>query len=668
MKNIFRLFFAFSILFLYSCVEPKEDFGTEEKVSFNLSTSDLNFQKVKILEEKANIDSLNVLSRSENPAVRLLVAKAFASITDEKAMAILQQLSKDEFVEVKEAAIYSLGQGAYTNAQAILLSTYNDKDSLLLDRAVNASVLEAIGKCGEKEMLEFMATISTILPEDSLMMLAQTRSIYRFAQRGIVGEAGTNRMVDVVTGPEFETEARVMAANYLMRTRDIDLSSYTSRLLPTALNQKDPRVRMALASAISKTKSIDALLIYDKMLDKESDYRVLVNAIRGFSAFTFRQRNPLLEKAVKHKNPHVVRTALEMMLREGKVGNGQLLYDYYTKSDDWELKYTAAAGANKHLSWRSALKRDKINAQLKSKVNTTKNLYEKSLILNALSHDVQNQSFLESQALSVTNPVEKTASVTALFKLYQSEKFKSYFGGQYNGKMNTAVKILLKVMKQGDAGVIALISSELASSESELWRKVGNIEDLKSQLSQLSLPKEIETYNELAKLIAKVEEKEFSPQKLSPNHSTDWTLLQDTMHAVIETSKGNIRLELFANDAPGSVANFVDLAKNGFYKDKKIHRLVANFVIQDGCPRGDGYGGLDYSIRSELSQRNYYKAGMLGMASAGRHTEGTQWFITHSPTPHLDGRYTLFGQVVDGMEVLHALRLADDIKNIRIEN
>jgi len=108
------------------------------------------------------------------------------------------------------------------------------------------------------------------------------------------------------------------------------------------------------------------------------------------------------------------------------------------------------------------------------------------------------------------------------------------------------------------------------------------------------------------------------------------------------------------------------LAESGFYNGKAFHRVVPNFVVQAGCPRGDGFGSLDFTIRSELAETYYDDEGYMGMASAGPHTEGTQLFITHSPTPHLDGRYTIFGKVTSGMDVVHKIGMQDIINQITI--
>jgi cyclophilin family peptidyl-prolyl cis-trans isomerase len=151
----------------------------------------------------------------------------------------------------------------------------------------------------------------------------------------------------------------------------------------------------------------------------------------------------------------------------------------------------------------------------------------------------------------------------------------------------------------------------------------------------------------------------------------DWSKLNtitDTTVVNIITDRGTIKAHLYADEAPGSVVNFVSLVQNGFYNGKVFHRVVPNFVIQTGCPRGDGYGSLDYTIRSELPAMYYDDEGYIGMASAGNHTEGTQWFITHSPTPHLDGNYTIFAKVTQGMDVVHQIKVGDRIKEIIITN
>jgi len=136
-------------------------------------------------------------------------------------------------------------------------------------------------------------------------------------------------------------------------------------------------------------------------------------------------------------------------------------------------------------------------------------------------------------------------------------------------------------------------------------------------------------------------------------------------HVFIETEKGTIEIELDVLDAPITAANFVTLARKGYFDGLTFHRVVPGFVIQGGDPRGDGDGGPGYTIRDELNQEPYLR-GTVGMALAWRDTGGSQFFITHSPQPHLDARYTVFGRVISGMEVIDAISQWDVITRIRV--
>src|SRR5205085_3562481 len=135
------------------------------------------------------------------------------------------------------------------------------------------------------------------------------------------------------------------------------------------------------------------------------------------------------------------------------------------------------------------------------------------------------------------------------------------------------------------------------------------------------------------------------------------------VHATINTVRGPIKLELFGANAPITVWNVLTLARSGYYRNTRFHRVVPNFVAQDGDPRDDGNGGPGYAIRDEMN-RHRYERGAVGMALSGPDTGGSQYFITHSPQPHLDGHYTVFGRVVSGYDVLDGLVEGDLIRSV----
>src|ERR1700722_19137627 len=139
--------------------------------------------------------------------------------------------------------------------------------------------------------------------------------------------------------------------------------------------------------------------------------------------------------------------------------------------------------------------------------------------------------------------------------------------------------------------------------------------------------------------------------------------------AEIQTAKGNMKVEFYEKDAPGTVANFVKLAKEGFYDGLTFHRVIPDFVIQGGCPEGTGRGGPGYTIPCETSGNNQrHDRGVLSMAHAGPNTGGSQFFIclSRAHTAHLDRKHTCFGKVVEGLDVLDKIRQDDVINKIVI--
>ena len=137
--------------------------------------------------------------------------------------------------------------------------------------------------------------------------------------------------------------------------------------------------------------------------------------------------------------------------------------------------------------------------------------------------------------------------------------------------------------------------------------------------------------------------------------------------ATFDTTQGPIKVELFADKAPLTVANFVNLVKQGFYDGLIFHRVIADFMIQGGCPQGRGTGGPGYKFEDETNNGVKHEVGSLSMANAGPNTNGSQFFITHVATPWLDGKHTVFGKVIEGLDVVDAIKQGDLIKSLKIE-
>jgi cyclophilin family peptidyl-prolyl cis-trans isomerase len=209
----------------------------------------------------------------------------------------------------------------------------------------------------------------------------------------------------------------------------------------------------------------------------------------------------------------------------------------------------------------------------------------------------------------------------------------------------------------------AIVTYQLAKP---LW-----VARCKDFLGSASLPKELETYLDVKKAMESMLGKPIETKKYLHNREVDWTAVKNIPHnqqVLIQTSKGDILLECLVNDAPATVWNFLTLIEEGYFSQKNFHRIVPHFVIQGGCPRGDGWGAENWTQRSEWSHYNRFDEGMVGIASVGKNTENVQFFITLDAAPHLDGRYTIFAKIIEGIEVVRSIEKGDEILNAKSIN
>jgi len=162
---------------------------------------------------------------------------------------------------------------------------------------------------------------------------------------------------------------------------------------------------------------------------------------------------------------------------------------------------------------------------------------------------------------------------------------------------------------------------------------------------------------------------EEAPKLAQKSYSAPPAMTIDTSKqytATIETNKGDLVLELFASDVPNTVNNFVFLAREGFYDGTKFHRVIAGFMAQGGDPSGTGAGGPGYTFADEFTEHTHV-TGALSMANRGANTNGSQFFITYAPQHHLDNHHSVFGQLIEGMDVLKAIKQGDTIIRITID-
>ncbi len=661
---------VFIVIFCSQCLPPEE----EKITTITYDINDPELRKILDFQDAFQSDSLVSYFRHNNPTYRYAAAMAFASHQDSTVLDSLVTLLNDEVEGVSVAAAYAIGQIGSSMGEHALVTAFQGEDSTSTPLRFNRAVLEAIGKCGGDIYLDALSTISTYYPTDTLLLEGQAYGIYRYGTRGKIKPAGTRRMLEFVSDLKYPTSVRFIAANYLSRFNKLKLDTSAQQLVPAFNRETDPRIRMALAIAVGKTKDPAAFAALGAALQTETNELIKYNILRALGNFPYAQVQPLAIKALDDKNNTVALGAARFFLDYGQSFDGTF---YSRKSRDtllnWQVQTMLQKAANRHVPPSFEATKGNINLNLKRRFGTSENPYERAATIDALGEFGWNYRFIYEQGYADEAAVVRSTSVGTLGRIVTNPRFDAFFGLSRNRIKKEIGTYLLEAVKSGDVGMVAEAANVLANPApnfSVIFADSINI--LQKAIQSLEMPGAIETKYALQNAIAQLSNQ--PKARLVPpapsNAGIDWTVLdQLSTEAVAElmTSKGLIVIDLLPELAPGSVANFVKLAKEGFYNGKNIHRVVPNFVIQGGCTRGDGYGGLNYTIRSELPEAYYDEEGYVGMASAGKHTECTQWFITHSPTPHLDGKYSIFGKVMSGMDVVRGSEIGDKIERIIIK-
>jgi cyclophilin family peptidyl-prolyl cis-trans isomerase/HEAT repeat protein len=641
---------------------------TQEPITkVTLDVSDGKFQQIYGYQDKQDLDSLLSFTSDFDPSHRYMVANALASFQSKDGLDSLYKLMYDPVMKVRTAAAYAIGQIGEGSSVTELLKAFKTKDTLDVDNIYNATIIESIGKIGDASLLPALATVSTYRTTDTLLLTGQSRAIYNYALRGMTTTEGTDKLVQYLTEDEYPLKVKLIAANYLARAKNLDLNSYKNRLIQVLDENSDPNVRMAVALALGKTKDDEVLEALLQHFNKETDYRVKANIVRAISNFSYIKVIEPILLLTKDKSHHIANNAANFLITNGNSNDATIYKNYLSDSLHYSVQSKIYSAILKHMPVYYTNTKNKIKREILDTIEETNNVYEKSDYIAALGYDPFAYEDIIELSKNAKSPVVKSTAASAIAQLMSSANFiKAYRGGHLK-KKEEIIELVKEEMSKGDVGSLAVYGEMFADEELALKGLIEDVSFLKSAQSKLNLPKEVETHNSLEKAIAYLTNKKYKAKTPEYNHPIDWSVFSqygDSVQVAIKTEKGVIRANLYTQDAPGSVSNFLSLSKADFYDGKVLHRVVPNFVVQGGCPRGDGYGGLDYTIRSELPQMYYEEEGYLGMASAGLHTEGTQWFITHSPAMHLSGKYTIFGKVTEGMEVVHELEVGDKIEDV----
>ncbi|MEP7268034.1 MAG: peptidylprolyl isomerase, partial [Saprospiraceae bacterium] len=428
--------------------------------------------------------------------------------------------------------------------------------------------------------------------------------------------------------------------------------------------ESDTDTKLALIQAIGKTKTVESKDLILETIKNATDDRMAASAIKVINNFEYSIAKPVILDALKSSSITTASAAINYLNDYSREADANDYRNIAREDLPWQVKVPLLGIANKNYSYAYAITKGNVNGELKSIFNRSLNLTEKAACIRALAEDPKNIIFLlETARNSQLAPINSAVMESSLNAL-KNKYFSPAFGGGGDDIKKQVISFVYDQLVKGDEAALEIIESAAKDENQKKLIDASKIESIKSSLSS-----NVYAQHMLMRTLNALKGTN-DPVPLMSNYkkltSNDFAL--DGIPHIVEfvTDKGNIKIKLFPETAPATVLNFVQLAKNEFFNNKIFHRVVPNFVIQGGCPRGDGYGSMDYSIRSETPQIYYNKPGMVGMASSGPHTESCQFFITNSPTPHLDGKYTIFAEVISGQDVVNKIQIGDKIQRINL--
>lgn len=666
-KSVGIITFIFS-LYLISCVPESKKILTE----VDIQLSDPVYQRILDHQYNENSDSLIKYLSDRNPTYRLLAANAFASHHDTKALDSLYVLLDDPVLKVRSTAAYAIGQMRNNDSENSLIQGFRQRDTMSVDNSSNGAILHAMGKIGNQKMAEYMINADGYRKSDTLLLEGRMKAIYQYALNGINLPSITSFVVESIKDQNLSKQTRLYAAHYLARSKNLDIEKVKFQIAESMTLENDVDIKMALVTALRHTtdKEIQETLL--DQLDLQQDYRIKCNIIRTLAFYNYIESAEKITTLLKDDNIHIARAACEFIKQNGSKDDVIFYRQIAKDSLPWQVKTDLFEAINSLLPYYYTKTINATRWQIQQSLEKEEDPLIQSHYIRALGQDPGAYGYIIEYADKSESGAVKTAAISALGNILANENFSGTHTGFIRYHKRKILEYLTKGLETGDEGIVGEAALAIANEKTGLKELIDSTNFLFAAKDKLNNPSQIESIHNLDRAIATMRGVTIPNLTEIVNHQgVDWSLLEefgDQTTALVKTTRGVFRIQFYAKDAPGSVLNFLKLARDNYYDDKTFHRVVPNFVIQTGSPRSDNYGGTDYVIRSDLSSHFYDDEGYVGMASAGNDSESAQWFVTHSAAPHLDGKYSIFGKVIEGMDVVHNIQVGDRILDIIISN
>lgn len=614
------------------------------------SITDKDWSLIEAQDRRGTQELIMLLTDTSN-MIRARAALALASVGDSSAVPALLRALGDADPSVRCNAAFAFGFcGDSVNVHQLIERFSPEENS-----AVRGRIAEAAGRCGRKAGADLLLRRHLSAKADSLGVL---RGLFFSTATGGTDTSHVRYAFSLFTGKDAELDEA--ALQVCARAKADLIKPFTKRLLYIANLMPDSggvEMRLPLFAALGKTGNEAALVRLRSSLTNDPDPRIRVMALRAIGRFEEPKKNEAIWGALTDSSSMVRDLAVEQMLALKELPAGQSLWNMAQEHADYAVKIPLYGLVMKQ---GDEATRTTCRMLMKSMAEQDLGPYLKAALTKALWADSDTaRSIMVGNSPAV---VRQAAMETWLTHFAEALEHKEVTKAMRDLSHGTFMR---EALMSGDAGLIASACEKILEEDPSYLQFVLDDNVIASARKALHPIRDLEAIQLLDQAIAKRNGLP-QPRHTSPpfNHPIDRARLASVPRQNlyrISTSKGDIMITLEPDAAPGSCAAFDSLVDAGYYNGKYFHRVVPDFVTQGGCPRGDGYGAMDWTLRTEIGLEGF-TTGAVGLASAGKDTESCQFFIMLADAPHLDGRYTRFAHVVNGLEVAWQLRVGDVIK------
>jgi peptidylprolyl isomerase len=597
--------------------------------------------------------------QSDNPLIRLRSVEVIGRIQDPQDLPHLLPMLKDDNRQVVAEAVFAIGQMGSADAVTAVLELNKSASPLL-----QVIIAEALGKIGGEEAVQALtemlhafqgsvrgaAALGLARAEDpetvNSLLISMRDGDPQVAWKAIYAmeQVESERVVKAI--PPFlkndNTAVRAYAARTLGKQKKDDKAAVSG--LVAALSDPELTVVVnaanALAAILEDKKKGDVVDPLGNVLRKHPSHHARKAAAAALGAIRHKNAKDYLAQSILDKDPGVraesYKALANVLKKKSLVFLGSGLNDSEPVVRSAALESFGLAGEKDKLAFLIAAAEednDTMNRAAAVRALAHFDAEDVTAALVAKVQDTEEDWVVVTEAVTALGKVEAKDAAGALVETYTMRTRRE------------DVDVRLEVL-----GVL----TEMAAPEGRTIA-LQSLEDSDKRIRERSKQLLEKLGEEPAEL---KDDRFFHERDFRLSRRKELVLPFGKKTANITTKHGTIEIELFGDDATQTAANFEKLARTEFYDGKNFHRVVPNFVVQGGCPRGDGWGDPGYNIRSEFNQHGYER-GYVGIAHAGKDTGGCQFFITLSPQPHLNGRYTIFGKVIRGMDAVDKITVGD---------